>query len=77
MNQTTVTKFQLGEHRSITIDHGSVWATDGSKDSVNIYAGTDAINDAVAAFLPKCPRSTQERFMQILTDHIRTDENSH
>tara|TARA_A100001515_G_scaffold143998_2_gene146741 strand:+ start:2685 stop:2921 length:237 start_codon:yes stop_codon:yes gene_type:complete len=71
MNQTTVTRFQLSEHRSIKLDHGSIWATDGSGDSVNIYSGTDAINDAVAAYLPNCTRSTQERFLQILTDHIR------
>jgi hypothetical protein len=77
MHQTTVTKFQLGEHRSIKLDHGSIWATDGSGDSVNVYGGTDAINDAVAAYLPNCTRSTQERFLQILTDHIRTTENSH
>jgi len=32
---------------------------------------TDAINDAVAKLLPSCDRSTQERFLQILTDHIR------
>ena len=71
MKQTTTTHFQLGDNRSINLQHGSIDATDASSESVSIYAGTDAINDAVAAFLPYCSRSTQERFMQILTDHIR------
>ena len=71
MKKQTMTRYALGEHRSINLQHGSIDATDASSESVSIYAGTDAINDAVAAFLPYCPRSTQERFMQILTDHIR------
>jgi hypothetical protein len=71
MKKTTTTHFQLGDNRSINLQHGSIIATDLSPETVAIYAGTDAINDAVAAFLPYCSRSTQERFMQILTDHIR------
>ena len=71
VNKQIMTRYVLGEHRSINLQHGSIDATDASLESVSIYAGTDAINDAVAAFLPYCPRSTQERFLQILTDHIR------
>ena len=71
MNKQTMTRYVLDEHRSINLEHGSIYATDASSESVSIYAGTDAINDAVANFLPYCTRSTQERFMQILTDHIR------
>ena len=71
MKQTTTTHFQLGDNRSINLQHGSIVATDSSDQIVSVYAGTDAINDAVAKLLPSCDRSTQERFMQILTDHIR------
>ena len=71
MNKQIMTRYVLGEHRSINLQHGSIDATDASSESVSIYAGTDAINDAVAAFLPYCSRSTQERFIEILTAHIR------
>ena len=72
MNKQIMTRYVLGEHRSINLQHyGSIDATDASSESVSIYAGTDAINDAVAAFLPYCSRSTQERFIQIINDHIR------
>lgn len=71
MKQTTTTHFQMGDNRSINLQHGSIIATDSSDQIVSVYAGIDAINDAVAAFLPYCSRSTQERFIQIINDHIR------
>ena len=71
MNKQIMTRYVLGEHRSINLQHGSIDATDASSESVSIYAGTDAINDAVANLLPCCDRSTQERFIEILTAHIR------
>ena len=71
MDQTTTKHFQMGDSRSINLQHGSIIATDSSDQIVSIYAGKDAINDAVANLLPCCDRSTQERFLQILTDHIR------
>tara|TARA_R100000406_G_scaffold65332_1_gene46015 strand:+ start:456 stop:692 length:237 start_codon:yes stop_codon:yes gene_type:complete len=75
MNKQIMTRYTLGEHRSINLQHGYIAVSDASAESVSIYAGTDAIYDAVAQLLPSCPRSTQERFMQILTDHIRTVDN--
>ena len=75
MNKQIMTRYSLGEHRSINLQHGYIDVSDASSESVSIYAGTDAIYDAVAQLLPSCPRSTQERFMQILTDHIRTVDN--
>lgn len=74
MKITTTTHFQMGDTRSINLQHGSIVATDSSDQIVSVYAGTDVINDAVAKLLPSCDRSTQERFMQILTDHIRKTE---
>ena len=71
MNKQIMTRYSLGEHRSINLRHGSIDAIDASSESVCIYAGTDAIYDAVAQLLPSCPRSTQERFIEILTAHIR------
>ena len=71
MKRTITAHFQMGDNRSINLQHGSIVATDSSDQIVSVYAGTDVINDAVAKLLPSCDRSTQERFMQILTDHIR------
>jgi len=71
MDKTTTTHFELGDQRSIHLEHGSIVAKDSSSEIVSVYAGTEAINDAVAKLLPCCDRSTQERFLQILTDHIR------
>ena len=74
MKQTTTTHFQMGDNRSINLQHGSIIATDSSTETVAIYAGTEVINDAVAKLLPYCDRSTQEHFVQLLTDHIRVAE---
>ena len=74
MDQTTTTHFQMGDDRSIILQHGSIIAKDSSDQIVSIYAGVEAINNAVANLLPCCDRSTQERFLQILTDHIRKVE---
>ena len=71
MEQTTTTHFQMGDNRSISLQHGSIVAADSSDQIVSIYAGVEAINDAVAKLLPCCDRSTQERFIQIINDHIR------
>ena len=74
MDQTTTTHFQMGDDRSIILQHGSIIAKDSSDQIVSIYAGVEAINDAVAKLLPCCDRSTQERFLQILNDHIHKVE---
>ena len=44
---------------------------DGKKEEIHLWVGSDNLNDAIARCLPYCERSTQERFLQILTDHIR------
>ncbi len=71
MKQTTTTHFQLGDNRSINLQHGSIIATDSSDQIVSVYAGTGGKNDAVAKLLPSCDRSTQERLKENKTDHIR------
>jgi hypothetical protein len=71
MKQTTTEHFQMGDNRSINLQHGSIVAADSCDRIVSIYAGVEAINDAVAKLLPCCDRSTQERFIEILTAHIR------
>ena len=71
MKRTITAHFQMGDNRSINLQHGSIVAADSSDQIVSIYAGVEAIDDAVAKLLPCCDRSTQERFLQILTDHIR------
>jgi hypothetical protein len=57
MNKQIMTRYTLGEHRSINLQHGYIDVSDASSESVSIYAGTDAIYDAVAQLLPSCPRS--------------------
>ncbi len=71
MDKTTTTHFTLGDQRSIHLEHGSIVAKDSSSEIVSIYAGTDAINDAVANLLPQCDRITQERFLKILNAAIK------
>ena len=70
MDKTTTTHFQMGTQRSIHLEHGSIVAKDSSSEIVCIYAGVDAINDAVANLLPQCDRITQERFIKILNAAI-------
>ena len=53
---------------------GWITVSDSTPEKVTILAGTNAINDAVANLLPCCDRSTQERFLQILNDHIHKVE---
>ena len=77
MDQFKTTSFVLEKDKqSICLEYGLINATDASRDRIHVYASLDAINDAVAAYLPSCDRSTQERFLQILTDHIRTVDNA-
>ena len=76
MKITTTTHFQMGDERSINLQYGSIIAKDSSDQVVSVYAGAEAINDAVAKLLPTCDRSTQERFIDILTDHIRKIDNT-
>jgi len=76
VKQIQTTHFQMDDNRSINLQHGSIIATDSSDQIVSIYAGVEAVNDAVANLLPCCDRSTQERFMQVLTDHIRKLDNA-
>ena len=71
MNQTRTLAFTLDGSNSVDLQGGWITVSDSTPEKVTILAGTNAINDAVANLLPCCDRSTQERFLQILTDHIR------
>jgi len=63
--------FYLDDNSQLTLSCGSVIASDSSVETISIYAGADAIDDAIDKYLPQCGRFTQERFLQTLTDHIR------
>ena len=77
MNKTILTRYHLERTPLVILEHGYIDASDSSSpENISIYAGSEAIYDAIAQLLPSCPRSTQERFMQILTDHIRKMENA-
>ena len=71
MNQTRTLAFTLDGDNSVDLKSGWITVSDSTPEKVTILAGANAINDAVAELLPYCDRSTQERFLQILTDHIR------
>jgi len=76
MRQTKMTTFHLGDHRSLSFQSGLIRASDETQDSVTVWVGIDTLNDAIADYLPRCDRSTQERLMQTLTDHIRKTDNA-
>ena len=74
MEKITTLAFTLEGDRSVDLKHGWITVSDSTPEKVTILAGTSAINDAVAELLPYCDRSTQQRFIDILTDHIRKVE---
>lgn len=74
MNQTRTLAFTLDGDNSVDLKNGWITVSDSTPEKVTILAGTSAINDAVAELLPYCDRSTQQRFIDILTDHIRKVE---
>ena len=74
MDKITTLTFTLSGKRSVDLKHGWITVSDSSPEKVIILAGAEAINDAVAELLPCCDRSTQERFIQIINDHIRKTE---
>ena len=76
MKHTTNNHFQPKGQAKIAINGGLIQIHDDSDCSVSVYAPTVAINDAIANYLPYCDRSNQERFMQVLTDHIRKIDNA-
>ena len=77
MDQKITHSFTLSHNdRRVEIACGQVQAYDDSDRVVSVYMGTEALNAGIAKYLQECNRSTQERFMQIMSDHIRTSENS-
>jgi hypothetical protein len=76
MKQTTNNHFQVEGQTKIDLISGLITINDGSDCSVSIFVGTKALNDAITKYLPYCDRSNQERFMQVLTDHIRKLDNA-
>ena len=76
MKRTTNTHFQADNQATISLTGGLITVHDNSDCSVSIFVGNEALNNAIAKHLPCCDRSTQERFMQVLTDHIRKLDNA-
>lgn len=77
MDQQTTYSFTLSQNdRRVEIGCGQFQAYDDSDRVVSVYVGSEALNEGIAEYLQECGRSTQERFMQIMSDHIRTSENS-
>lgn len=75
MDKITTLTFTLSGERSVDLKHGWITVSDSSPEKVTILAGAEAINNAIAELLPCCDRSTQERFIQIINDHIRKTES--
>ncbi len=77
MEQKITHSFTLSvSDRRVTITYGQFEAYDDSDRVVSVYVGSEALNAGIEKYLQECDRSTQERFMQIMSDHIRTNENS-
>ena len=62
--------------QTVSFDYGSIRVSDDSNQNVSISLNQDALDDAIAKRLISCPRSTQEHFLQLLTDHIRKTDNA-
>ncbi len=77
MEQKITHSFTLSvSDRRVQITYGQFEAYDDSDRVVSVYVGSEALNAGIEKYLQECDRSTQERFMQIMSDHIRTNENS-
>ena len=78
MDQKITHSFMLSisDQPKIVITCGSFKAEDDSDRVVSVYVGSEALNAGIEKYLQECARSTQERFMQIMSDQIRTNENS-
>ena len=77
MEQKITHSFMLSiSDRRVQITYGQFKAYDDSDRVVSVYVGSEALNAGIEKYLQECDRSTQERFMQIMSDHIRTSENS-
>lgn len=77
MEQKITHSFTLSvSDRRVQITYGQFEAYDDSDRVVSVYVGSDALNAGIEKYLQECDRSTQERFMQVMSDHIRTSENS-
>ena len=77
MDQKITYGFTLSQNdRRVEITCGQVQAYDDSDRVVSVYVGLEALNAGIEKYLQECTRSTQERYLQILTDHIRANENS-
>jgi|TARA_Y100000361_G_scaffold1413_1_gene1173 urate oxidase len=75
MDQQITHSFTLSlDDRRVEISCGQFQAYDDSNRVVSVYVGTDALNAGVEKYLQECDRSTQERFIQIINDHIRKTE---
>ena len=48
---------------------------DGEKEEICLWVGKDSLHDAINDCFFYCDRSTQERFIQTLTAHIRKEDN--
>ena len=77
MDQQITHSFTLSpDDRRVEIACGQLQAYDDSNRVVSVYVGTDALNAGVEKYLQECTRSTQERFIQVLTAYIRKVDNA-
>ena len=62
--------------QTVSFDYGTIRVSDDSNQNVSISLNQDALDDAIAKRLISCPRSTQEHFVQLLTEQIRKTDNA-
>ena len=75
MNTAHIISHTMEDVAKVCILYGLITAHEKSGNQCHLYVGSEAIDDAVATYLTNCDRSIQERFMQVLTDHIREMDN--
>ena len=76
MKTVNIISHSMENVEKVNMLYGLITAQEESGNQCQLYVGSEAMNDAVAKYLTNCDRDVQERFMQALTDHIRTSENS-
>lgn len=73
MDSTVSSTFFFKNGSTVRFSVGSATFQD-DLNIVSVLIAKDALLEAMASHLLSCDRSTQEQFVQLLTDHIREVE---
>ena len=68
MKSQTIKVQTMENTHEVIMSYGSIFAKEESGDSVHLYVGSEALNDAIDAYLANCDSKLQKRFMQALNE---------